>query len=100
MDGESADSAWEELLSGRWAIVRMFDQDGHRHVVAERRPGEATPLTPLERVVLERRANGEALKVIAIDLGLSIATISRRLKSGMRKLGLHTTAELSRLLAR
>ncbi|GMV17818.1 MAG: hypothetical protein HS104_26405 [Polyangiaceae bacterium] len=89
---------WDELMSGRWRIVELFDVDGRRHVVAERQNGE--PMSPLERVVLERRARGEALKVIAMDMEVSVATISRRLHAGMQKLGIRSLAELARLLVR
>ncbi|MCC6668995.1 MAG: hypothetical protein IT375_34970 [Polyangiaceae bacterium] len=89
---------WDELMSGRWRIVELFDVEGRRHVVAQRRNG--APLSRLERQVLERRARGEALKVIAMDLGVSVATASRRLRAGMHKLGLGTLADLSRLMAR
>lgn len=89
---------WDELMSGRWRIVELFDVDGRRHVVAQRRTGP--PMSRLERQVLERRARGEGLKVMAMDLGVSVATISRRLRAGMEKLGLGTLADLSRLLAR
>lgn len=89
---------WDELMSGRWRIVELFDVDGRRHVVAQRRTG--APMSRLERQVLERRARGEGLKVIAMETGVSVATISRRLRAGMEKLGLGTLRDLSRLLAR
>ncbi len=93
---------WDELMSGRWRIVELFDVDGRRHVVARRRSGERVPgpLSAIERAVLQRRARGEGLKVIAMDLELSVATVSRRLRAGMEKLGLSTAAELSRLFVR
>lgn len=99
-DADRADDAktWDELMSGRWRIVELFDVDGRRHVVAQRRTGD--PISPLERLVLERRAHGEGLKVIAMDLGLSEATISRRLRGGMQKLGVCTHAQLACLFVR
>lgn len=103
-DAEQLDEVrtWDELMSGRWRIVELFDVDGRRHVVARRRSGTTLlgPLSALERTVLHRRAQGEGLKVIAMDLGISIATVSRRLRAGMEKLGLGTPADLPRLFVR
>jgi DNA-binding NarL/FixJ family response regulator len=50
-----------------------------------------------ERLLLERRARGEALKVIAADLGISVSCASRRLTRALRRLGLRSHTDLARL---
>jgi DNA-binding NarL/FixJ family response regulator len=45
------------------------------------------------------RARGLSFKLIAYDLGLSMASVSRCLQSGMSKLGLSHEAQLVALFA-
>ena len=84
------------LSAGAWRIIDYFDADGGRYVVACRSP---SPLSGEERAIVQRRAHGDSVKEIAIDLGVSSATISRRLTRALHKLGLTSHAELPRLFA-
>ena len=63
-------------------------------------PGPANRLaglTPREREVLQGIADGQTNKEIAAALGLSSRTVESYRESLMRKLGLYTVAELTRL---
>jgi len=96
-DALSALEAWRALLDGKWSLVDSFDSNRRRVLVARRNPahGANVPLvSPREREILGRRARLQSVKVIAYDLGISQATVSRELSSGMRKLGIEQGADL------
>jgi DNA-binding NarL/FixJ family response regulator len=87
-------------VAGRWSLLEHFDTDGKRFIVARRNdPDDAGPagLSPRECQVLSCRARGMSLKLIAYDLGLSMATVSKTLDSGMTKLGVASDMDLPRL---
>lgn len=63
---------------------------------ATREALDSTRLTPSEGRVLELLADGAQNKVIAQRLGISVRTVARYQASLLRKLGLHTRAELVR----
>lgn len=96
-----ASSHWNDLFAGEWKLLDQFDREGHRYVIARRRrrPIEAE-LDPSEWQALRMRAGGAALKVIADQLQVSLPTASRRIKSGMQKLGIRTGSDLAKLLGR
>lgn len=89
---------WQAFLSGRWQLIDHFDSEGRRYVIARRAP-KGDLLSRDEQLLLRRRAHGEALKVLAFDLGTSVSAVSRRLARAMRKLGVRSHAELPRLFA-
>ncbi len=97
-DTDAAVEAWEALVAGRWSLLEHFDTDGKRFLVARRNdPQVAEPagVTLRERQVLAARARALPLKVIAYELGLSVPTVSKTLRTGMAKLGLSSEAELA-----
>jgi len=53
-------------------------------------------LSPREAEVLQRVAEGQANKVIAAELGISVKTVEKHRQSLMEKLGIHDTAGLTR----
>jgi len=62
-------------------------------------PGEASAsLTPREREVIVRIADGRSNKQIAVDLGISRRTVESHRESLMRKLGIRTVAGLTRFV--
>jgi DNA-binding NarL/FixJ family response regulator len=85
-----------ELLTGGWILTERVDALGRRWAIARPRP---TPLTTAELDALRARALGASLAKIAAALGVSEPTASRRVKSGMQKLGVGSVAELARVLA-
>jgi DNA-binding NarL/FixJ family response regulator len=99
--GNDAGSHWNELFAGEWKLLDQFDSAGHRYVIARRRrrPTEAA-LDASEWDALALRAQGAPLKVIADELRVSMPTASRRIKSGMQKLGIRTPADLAKLFGR
>jgi DNA-binding NarL/FixJ family response regulator len=96
----SADSSalWQALLSGDWSLIDCFDAQGRRYLIAVRSSAE-NALDESERWLLARRARGVGLKVLALELGVSVPTISRRLDRAMKKLGVKNQTELARVLA-
>ena len=95
----SARGSWVELFSGRYQIVDWYDRDGRRYVVARRAThGERACLTSRQERTLALRASGQALKVIALELGVSLSTASRDLEAALKLLGLTSEAELAAIL--
>lgn len=64
-------------------------------------PAEAAPraLTSRERSVVSLAAVGHSLKHIAYELGIKVPTAASHLDTALRKLGVGSRAELSRLFA-
>ena len=101
-DPDAALEAWKGLVAGRWSLVDHIDTDGKRFIVARRNDPDAHGpggLTLRERQVMSARARGLSLKLIAYDLGLSIATVCKSLQGGMAKLGVASDAELPALFS-
>jgi DNA-binding CsgD family transcriptional regulator len=102
-DPDAALEAWRGLVEGRWSLVEHFDSDGQRFLVARKNDPDARGprgLEARERLVLAHRARGISLKLIAYELGLSIPTVSRALRSGMTKLGISSHEQLVALFFR
>ncbi|MGH7440742.1 MAG: LuxR C-terminal-related transcriptional regulator [Polyangiaceae bacterium] len=79
-----------------------MDTDGKRFLVARKNDPEApevSGLTLRERQVVAARARGLSLKLIAYELGLSIAAVGKSLQAGMTKLGVPSDAELPALFS-
>ena len=71
-----------------------------RHAASLRRNLEAklATLTPREREVMERVADGQANKAIAIDLDMSSRTVEIHRARAMEKMGARSLAELVRMV--
>jgi len=70
-----------------------------RSPIAGKPPGEST-LSEREREVLQLLAEGKSSKEIAAALGLSVKTVETHRTRIMRKLSLHTIAELTKYAVR
>jgi DNA-binding NarL/FixJ family response regulator len=96
-DPEGALGAWRALVEGQWSLVESFESDGRRFLLARKNPPDA-PRTPLlterERAVLGLRARSHGVKLIAYELGLSPASVSRSLRSALQKLGVSSVGEI------
>lgn len=64
------------------------------------RPSAGMTLGGREREVLQLIAEGESSKVIAAALGIAVSTVEVHRRNIMRKLGLHTIAELTKYAIR
>ena len=86
---------WQQLVSGRLRIVDSYDRHRRRYLVVK--PGtEGRPaMSARERKALALRAEGCALKVIAIELAVSPTTAARDIRRGMASLGLQSATELA-----
>lgn len=88
---------WRALVRGRWSMVDWFDSDGRRFVLAlpnSPRVGDPRGLTERESQVVAYAALGESGKIIGHRIGLSTPRVSSLLHDAMRKLNVHTQAEL------
>ena len=95
----TAQQHWRTITTGGSRIVDWYDRDGRRYVVIQPKPeGNSAGFTPREREILARRAAGQALKVAAIELGVSLPTVSRELGRALAKLGLESTTDLVQVL--
>jgi DNA-binding CsgD family transcriptional regulator len=100
-DPEGALEAWRSLVEGQWSLVESFESDGRRYLLARRNAPDAPPaplLTERERSVLGLRARLHGVKLIAYELGVSQASVSRAMQSGMKKLGVGSPGELARVM--
>jgi DNA-binding CsgD family transcriptional regulator len=96
-DPDRALTIWKSLVDGRWSMVDWFDSDDRRFVLAIRNPPGITDphgLTKRESQVATYAALGESGKLIGYRLGISTSRVSTLLKDAMRKLRVHTQAEL------
>jgi two-component system, LuxR family, response regulator FixJ len=75
------------------ADERFRAEIGDPSVIAE----QLEQLTAKEREVLDAIVQGGSNKAIAGDLGLSVRTVETHRANLMRKLGVHSTADLVRL---
>jgi DNA-binding CsgD family transcriptional regulator len=96
-DPEEALAAWQALVEGRWSLVERFESDGRRYLLARQNaPGtESNALLPgLQAHALLLRAISTPFKLIAYELGLSIASVHGLVSDGMRRLGVSSELEL------
>jgi DNA-binding CsgD family transcriptional regulator len=78
------------------AVIDRLVDDLRRFGPVDHLTGALEPspeLTPVERRLLDRLADGQTLGQAAADLSLSRRTADRRLASARKKLGADTTAE-------
>jgi DNA-binding NarL/FixJ family response regulator len=97
------EALWPALIAGRWTLIDRFESSGQRLVVACRNDPLAAPsqaLRAAEAAVLHRALAGDAGKVLAADLRVSEATISRMIASSLRRLGLRSLSEAAALRSR
>jgi DNA-binding CsgD family transcriptional regulator len=92
---------WWGLLCGRWRLVDHFDVAGRRFVIALGGPRVASPsplahLSRRERAACARAAEGQANKVIAAELGVTVSTVGNLLRRARHKLGCRSRVELIR----
>jgi len=86
-------------FKGERIIVDISDVDGYRLLVARQiKPYDR--LGARERMVIERYANSESHRSIAIALGTSPTTVRNQLSNAYKKLGVHNKIELLKTLNR
>lgn len=90
--------AIREALSGVIYVTPSLDREVVRAQVerAGRREDVSTDLTPRQREVLQLLAEGKSLKEVAAILKVSIKTIEFHKYRIMRRLGVHTNAEMTK----
>ncbi|HXV30971.1 MAG TPA: response regulator transcription factor [Sinorhizobium sp.] len=93
------DVSTEEIVAAIEAVARgeTYFSSGVSDVLMERKPDEnAMPLTIREQEVLRLLAAGQSNRDIAETLGISAATVETHRKNLKKKLGIATTAGLTR----
>ncbi len=101
-DGGEALALWQSLVSARWTLADHFDHDGRRYLVAHRNapaPLELPNLSSREAIVAGYVALGHSNKLIAYELGISLASVSVYVRRVRTKLGAGSRVELVRMLA-
>jgi DNA-binding NarL/FixJ family response regulator len=101
-DPVTATELWKGLADGTWSLVDRFDTDGKRYLIAMRNEPAGARVAALslrEAQVVALVALGRSQKLIAYELGLSEATVSRDTASAMSKLGITSRAALAKRLA-
>lgn len=98
-DPAAAFALFDGLASGRYTLVDRFERDGRRYVVAyENEPDVARlrALTAREREILLRAAQGQPVKRIAVELGITPNAAGAYLASARKKTGVRSREELAR----
>jgi DNA-binding CsgD family transcriptional regulator len=97
VDPDRALSLWKGLVAGRWSLVEHFDHDGKRYLVAKRNGLDLRPwpaLTDREAQALAFVAEGQTLKLVGYQLGVSTGTVAGDLMRAQRKVGVASRLEL------
>jgi two-component system response regulator FixJ len=90
----------EELIR---RVQKALEQDAHdRELVGRRDEIERrwAELTPREREVARRIADGQANKAVAADLRISVRTVELHRARSLQKFGVRSVAQLAQMLAR
>lgn len=101
VDSVEAMEHWTALVGGRYSIVETSERDGKRFLLARKnslRGPDLLALTKEESDVVWLTAQGHSHKYVAYELGLSVASIVRRLRSAMLKLRVSSRRDLLRKL--
>jgi DNA-binding NarL/FixJ family response regulator len=93
--GEELLAAIRTVLEGRTYLTPMVTKEVLLNLASAETSAEPK-LTPRQREVLRRIAQGERLKEIAFSLGISVRTVEDHKYQLMRTLGVESTADLVR----
>jgi DNA-binding NarL/FixJ family response regulator len=96
-------SALQELVQAIRAVAQgkiYLSPDITREALPDADDEDGAPLAPRERQVLALLAEGKRSGEIGRKLGISTATVEAHRRNIMRKLGLHTIAQLTRYAVR
>lgn len=99
VDSTEATELWAALVAGRYSIVEATERDGKRYLLARKntlRSPDLLALTKEESDVVWLIAQGHSHKYVAYELGLSVASIVRRLRGAMLKLRVSSRRDLLR----
>lgn len=88
----------QELCDSIQEAIRIDCENWRRRAEREDAQERFRQLHPGERDVLERVAVGMTNRTIAAELGISVRTVENRRARMMKRLGVHTRAELLALL--
>jgi two-component system NarL family response regulator len=88
------------VMQGKLYVSRDVAHEAQADELAGAPASQSIPIGRRERQVLALLAEGKRSHEIAAQLGISIATVEAHRRNIMRKLGLHTVAELTRYAVR
>lgn len=89
----------QTLLTRIAEALAFDDRERHRQAQRDAAAARIALLSPREREVLERVADGQYNKVIAAELGISLSTVEIHRKRVMEKLQAESLSDVIRLLA-
>lgn len=101
--GHQLPNAVNAVIEGRIFFSSKISEvvlQGYLRAIADESKRDERALTPREREVLQLLAEGKSSKEIASKLGSSPSTVETQRANIMRKLGLHSVAELVRYAIR
>ena len=99
---EELRTAMRKILRGGIYVASAFSRDvlDSLQTLSGRQPRSSADLTTRQREVLQLVAEGEGNKEIAVSLNVSVKTVEFHRGRIMRKLGVHTVAELTQFAFR
>lgn len=86
--------AWHRVTTGSWRIEKCTEKNGTRFMLARWARVPVPLMSVREHRVLALRARACSIKWIACELGMSIASVSRAIASGLKKLRLTSCSDL------
>jgi FixJ family two-component response regulator len=89
----------QTLLTRIHEALTLDDRERRRQLLREEATARLALLSPREREVLDRVAEGQYNKVVAAELGISLSTVEIHRKRVMEKLQANSLSDLIRLLA-
>ena len=94
---------WQGFMRGQWLLLHHFAHQGRRYIVARRTDPSAASLLALTRretqvVALALDTRYPDHQSMALAIGSTESTISTHLARAMKKLGVHSRAELLAVL--
>lgn len=88
---------WPAIVAGQWSLLDAFTSAETRYIVAYKNPTEGPmlrALVPRERAVLDLVLGGHSGKWIALELALCESTVTRTLRTALRRIGVTDIAGL------
>jgi len=101
LDDTEALSQWREVAGGHYVMLDHVDTDQRRYIVCFRVDPESAltfALSTVEQTVIEQILSGARNKTIASMLGVSSPHVTGVAQRALRKLGVDSFAELTRVL--
>jgi DNA-binding NarL/FixJ family response regulator len=97
--GSGGNTLWDDLLHGEATVVGRHGDTRQGAWLVGGRPDPRRLLTVRERFTIERASRGASNKEVAFELGVTVGSVGSHLTRALRKLEVHSRAELCALAA-